>query len=130
MAGFVPPIKRPGSRGEVAPEGGRRQQASAQPAKRTHVEDAPKARGPGAPPRPLPPPPPAAPPASPPLERPPGGPASPLDPAERQADRLGARIASDLGAGPVGHGPLPAAIRRIAEGHLGVDLGGTTIGAD
>lgn len=53
------------------------------------------------------------------------------DPAERQADEIGAAIGRDLGsAGSVGSGPVPDAIRSSAEAHLGVDLGGTELRAD
>lgn len=53
------------------------------------------------------------------------------DPAETQADSLGAAIGADLGAaGHVSSGPLPASVQGVAERHLGVGLGGTEIRGD
>jgi hypothetical protein len=55
------------------------------------------------------------------------------DPAERQANVLGARIAAELGsAGSATAGPLSDSIRGVAERHLGLSLAGTTLrsGAD
>jgi hypothetical protein len=52
------------------------------------------------------------------------------DPAERQADELGARIGADLGAiGGVGSGPLPSTVQGIAERHLGVSFAGAELRA-
>jgi len=52
------------------------------------------------------------------------------DPAERQADEIGARIGDDLATiGPIGGGGLPDPARRAAERHLGVSLLGTTLSA-
>lgn len=69
------------------------------------------------------------------LERPPsatqmrrGSPSE--DPAERQADEIGKKIADDLsGTESVGHGPLPKSVQQVAEAHLGVSVEGTYLDA-
>ena len=54
-----------------------------------------------------------------------------IDAAEHQADALGARIGADLRPSNLsGPGPLPEAVRKVAERHLGVDLRGTHLRAD
>lgn len=56
---------------------------------------------------------------------------APVDPAERQADEIGRRIAEDLAAAvPVGHGTLPESVQRVAEHHLGVPLEGVRLEAE
>jgi hypothetical protein len=52
------------------------------------------------------------------------------DPAERQADEVGERIARHLRGFPVSAGPLSQEIRVEAQRHLGVDLAGTELRAD
>src|SRR5262249_12334751 len=53
------------------------------------------------------------------------------DPAEQQAELIGARIAADLDATvSVTPGRLAEPVRRVAERHLGVDLVGTALCAD
>jgi hypothetical protein len=53
------------------------------------------------------------------------------DPAEQQAESIGARIGGDLDATlSVAPGPLAEPVRRVAERHLGVDLAGTELRAD
>ncbi|KYG03490.1 hypothetical protein BE21_51420 [Sorangium cellulosum] len=48
---------------------------------------------------------------------------SPAEPAERQADEIGERIAGSLSSSSdVGSGPLPDDVRSTAEEHLGVEL--------
>jgi hypothetical protein len=50
------------------------------------------------------------------------------DPAERQADEIGARIAADLGGvGELSSGELPHGVRAVAERHLGTRLDGTRL---
>jgi Domain of unknown function (DUF4157) len=51
------------------------------------------------------------------------------DPAERQAEEIGARIAADLPRSAVGSGSVPTDVRVIAERHLGVDLSGARLEA-
>jgi hypothetical protein len=70
------------------------------------------------------------------LERPPSASQSlsidpERDPAERQADEIGARIGRHLGsASAISSGLLPETVRSVAERHLGVDLSGTELRAD
>lgn len=69
------------------------------------------------------------------LETPPqparkGNEAERSDPAERQADAIGARIARDLPAGAaVGDGRLDRGVQATAESHLGVSLEGAKLNA-
>ena len=53
--------------------------------------------------------------------------ASTAPPAELQADEIGNRIASEISGTAVTAGPLPEAIRSVAERHLGVNLIGTKL---
>ncbi len=49
------------------------------------------------------------------------------DPAERQADELGGRIANDLPRVPLAAGRLPESVGEAATRHLGVDLAGAEL---
>ncbi len=54
-----------------------------------------------------------------------------VDASEREADRLGARIASELPHGDaLGTGPLPQSVQAVAERAFGVDFSGVELRAD